>query len=210
VTAASGPGEASSHRPGGADFRQVGELLGELDLLCLGECSGSGDETEEKADSRSGSRTDSQGGLLSRGPGIERLLAMRWEDIVGTDIAQNSAPVRLTNGRLVVTTSSAAWAQTLQLMAEDIRQRTNDALQCDAVRGVVFRHAGWEHRPGRTGQTGSEGGGPRGDEHGRHFSEEEKAALRQVETLDLSPALKEKIARAMRVSFVRGRQDLGR
>jgi hypothetical protein len=73
----------------------------------------------------------------------ERLAAV-WAEVVGDEVAHNARPAQLRGGRLVVTTSSSAWAQTLQLMSEMIIVRLNGRLGEGAVDKAVFRHAGWE------------------------------------------------------------------
>ena len=59
-------------------------------------------------------------------------------------MAGNARPVQLRDGRLVVTTSSSAWAQTLQLMSEMVRARLNERLGDGSHRagGVPARRVG--------------------------------------------------------------------
>ncbi len=78
-----------------------------------------------------------------------RRVAEVWDEAVGPEIAANARPVQLRQGRLVVSTSSSAWAQTLQFMGEAVRVRLNESLQTDEIRTVFFRHAGWEAPPDR-------------------------------------------------------------
>jgi hypothetical protein len=84
------------------------------------------------------------GGTTAREAGLNQRLADVWADVVGAEIAANARPAQLRDGRLVVTTSSSAWAQTLQLMSEMIIARLNERLGEGAVQKAVFRHAGWE------------------------------------------------------------------
>lgn len=48
------------------------------------------------------------------------LLAAGWADIVGAEVAANSAPVRLADGTLVVVTRSSAWSHQLSFLAERV------------------------------------------------------------------------------------------
>jgi hypothetical protein len=171
-----------------------------------------------------------------------RLLAAIWANVVGDEVAANARPVQLRKGRLVVSASSSAWAQTLQLMSEPIAAGLCKHLGDGVVTSVVFRHAGWEEReigssPARRrvgGQRDSRDrrttsselpqGGAMGvrtaghlasaerPDHGgaggaKTLTDEQRAALAEVDMLGLSPALRDQIARAMEAAFVRAQQD---
>jgi hypothetical protein len=164
----------------GPDFARLGDLLGEVGPL------------------------RSSGAAPDTGPDTGRRLASLWADAVGAEIAENAEPLRMNNGRLAVATSSSAWAQTLQLMAGEIRARLNALLQTDEVEEITFRHAGWEDR-GRGGLSGAPA-----PVQGEQLSEEQRAALGEVEGLDLDPGLRDKITQAMQASFVRAEQDSDR
>jgi hypothetical protein len=111
------------------DFARIGDLLPP------------GSEGAAAARPAAGTAPDARGSDLSR-----RLAAV-WAEVVGDEVAANARPVQLRDGRLVVTTSSSAWAQTLQLMSEMVRARLNERLGDRAIDRVVFRHAGWEGSP---------------------------------------------------------------
>lgn len=83
-----------------------------------------------------------------------RLLTLAWPEVVGAEVAANARPVQLRQNRLVVTTSSSVWAQTLQFMSATIITALNERLGEDAVTQIVFRHAGWEQH-----QSGTSAGG---------------------------------------------------
>ena len=163
--------------------------------------------------------TTSSSGATTRdvaSPSPERMLAVIWPDVVGAEVAVNTRPVQLRNKRLVVSTSSSVWAQTLQFMAVAIAAGINERLGADIVGQVVFHHAGWEESPRkRAGSTPREGGSraatPTGDDEAPAvagaLSEEQRSALAAVETLDLTPELRERMLRAMRASFVRGEKE---
>jgi hypothetical protein len=74
----------------------------------------------------------------------QRLVAV-WPEVVGAEVAANARPVQLRDGRLVATTSSSAWAQTLQLMSPMIVAGLNERLGAETIDRAVFRHAGWDN-----------------------------------------------------------------
>jgi hypothetical protein len=166
------------------------------------------------------------------GDDLSQQLAAVWEDVVGAEVAANARPVQLREGRLVVTTSSSAWAQTLQLMSDMVVARLNERLGGGSVGRAVFRHAGWEDFPrsaetprqtaparrdpkGDAGTRSGSGPGPAraeastGDDMGG-FSEDEKRALADVEELLLPASTKAAIRKAMMAGFVRSKQDFDR
>jgi predicted nucleic acid-binding Zn ribbon protein len=59
-----------------------------------------------------------------------------WPHAVGDVVAAQAEPTGERDGVLVVTCSSAVWAQELDLMAPDLVSRLNAALGTDAVRGL--------------------------------------------------------------------------
>ncbi len=139
-----------------------------------------------------------------------QLLALAWPEIVGEEVAANATPVQLRQGRLVVSASSSAWAQTLQLMGDAVIARVNERLGPGTVERVVFRHAGWEgsggHAASGTTRTESRSSGEAADlakaPAGGAVSGEE-AAVAEVRGLGLGPELEEAIVRAVRASFRR-------
>ena len=168
----------------GPDFERLGDLLGEVGAL---------------RSSRAGSEATPEPGLDTG-----RRLASLWADAVGPEIAENTEPLRVKQGRLVVAASSSAWAQTLQFMVCESKARLNALMESEEVQEISFQHAGWEDRP-RYGEKGTPA--PPG---GEELSDEQRAALGEVERLDLDPELREKIRQAMQASFGRGQQDSGR
>ena len=121
---------------------------------------------------------------------------------MGPEMAANARPVQLSRGRLVVATSSSAWAQTLGYMEEDLKAKLNEHLGSGTVNTVVFRHAGWEERPRRTA------GPPSAAKAAKPgpLSQEQVEALAKVEELGLPSEIRDRIVRAMKASFVRGQQ----
>ena len=74
----------------------------------------------------------------------------RWAQIVGTDLAAHTTPERLSDGELVVTADSTAWATQLRLLAAELIRRLNAELGDNTVRRVQVRGPGAGTR--RTGQ----------------------------------------------------------
>jgi hypothetical protein len=137
-----------------------------------------------------------------------RLLALIWPDVVGAEVAANARPVQLKGGRLTVSASSAAWAQTLQFMSADICARLQETLGAGVVQQVVFRHAGWDEPAPRQAPQALVGSSEApGEARERALSPDQKEALAALEALDLPGDLRARIARAMEAAFVRGEQD---
>jgi predicted nucleic acid-binding Zn ribbon protein len=62
-----------------------------------------------------------------------------WEDAVGAVIAAQAEPTGEHDGVLVVTCSSAVWAQELDLMAPDLIAQLNGLLGAERVRALRCR-----------------------------------------------------------------------
>jgi hypothetical protein len=169
------------------DFGRVGDLLGDFCETAAAPAAGPGREQH----------AEWPGGRAARGD-TARTLAAAWPRIAGAEVAANAVPVQLKAGRLVVSTSSSVWAHTLQYMAHDLMSRLNDYLGPGAVKQIVFRHAGWEERP--HGETPAQREAA-GQEPGQ------KDALAQLEGLDMPPAIREAMARAMKAAFIRSQRD---
>ncbi|GAB4248094.1 MAG: hypothetical protein Kow00129_08780 [Thermoleophilia bacterium] len=136
-----------------------------------------------------------------------------WLAATGEEISRNACPRSFKRGRLVVATSSSVWAQTLQLMSGQIRERLNGRLREAPVREIVFRPAGWDPGGGLGGPRPL--GGPPGLEgHGeskhhrpaeRELSREEEAAVERVMATACDPELGRRIAEAMKASLRRSK-----
>jgi hypothetical protein len=230
------------------DFDRLGDLLPEAsEAAAEGAGRGAGTPGGPAASNGSGSFARvSQPSAEDPRPGarhapglpaseLNQRLAAVWADAVGPEVAGNAKPVQLRNGRLVVTTSSSPWAQTLQLMSEMVIARVNERLGERVVERVVFRHAGWEDfsaadeltgrgkrmrgpalRPARATSgatepsTAAEPLRVEPPDEPAGFSEEEKQALADIELLPLPASAKAAIRDAMKAGFVRARQDFGR
>ena len=67
------------------------------------------------------------------------LLAAGWADIVGAEVAANSAPVRLADGTLVVVTRSSAWSHQLSFLAERVLGAVAARLPSSGIERLRFR-----------------------------------------------------------------------
>ena len=56
-----------------------------------------------------------------------------WSEAVGPSIAEHARPTAERGGVVTVSCSASVWAQELDLMAEQIIQRLNDALRAGSV-----------------------------------------------------------------------------
>jgi predicted nucleic acid-binding Zn ribbon protein len=72
---------------------------------------------------------------MRRGVALGRL-ARAWPEVVGPDLARQTAPRALDGGSLLVAATSAAWGSQVRFLAPEIRRRANDALGIDEVRSV--------------------------------------------------------------------------
>jgi hypothetical protein len=181
--------------PAADEFKRVGDLLGDV---CEAVASPGRPE-----DPRTRNERDQTVGTTSSPSELSRSLAQAWPEVVGAEVAANTTPVQLRAGRLVVSTSSSAWAQTLQYMSKDLSARLNQRLGTDIVSQIVFRHAGWqERRPGETAAGQSTEAVTVGA-----LSREQEQALADLNGLALPPSVREQMERAMRASFVRTQRD---
>ncbi len=75
-----------------------------------------------------------------------------WEQTVGELVAAQAEPTAAHDGVVVVTCSSAVWAQELDLIADDLIERLNSALGGGAVRALRCQAAparGWARQSAR-------------------------------------------------------------
>jgi hypothetical protein len=177
------------------DFGRVGDLLG-------GFCEAASVPASNEVRPGEGQHAARPAGGVARGD-IARALAAAWPRIAGAEVAANTAPVQLKAGRLVVSASSSVWAHTLQYMAEDLMSQLNEYLGADTVKRIVFRHAGWEERPHGGALVRQEVA----DQELGELSQAQSEALAQLEGLDMPPAIREAMGRAMKASFVRSQRD---
>jgi Dna[CI] antecedent, DciA len=67
------------------------------------------------------------------------LLQAGWIDIVGVEVAGNSAPVRVADGTLVVVTRSSAWSHQLSFLAERVLAAVAARLPSCGIERLRFR-----------------------------------------------------------------------
>jgi hypothetical protein len=191
------------------DFDRLGDLLKDVCGLPPAASGGAAAAGRDAAEAQ-GARSERADPQRNDPRGATRLLALAWPEIVGDEVAANATPVQLRQGRLVVSASSSAWAQTLQLMGDAVVARVNERLGPGTVERVVFRHAGWEgsggHAASGTTCTASRSGGEAADLAKAPASRaegDEEAAVAEVRGLGLGPELEEAIVRTVRASFRR-------
>jgi len=76
-----------------------------------------------------------RGRRLAAGLALGRL-ARRWREVVGERLADESAPLRLDGGLLLVRVSSAAWATQVRFLADAVAKEANSVLGSQVVRTV--------------------------------------------------------------------------
>jgi len=69
----------------------------------------------------------------------DALIWKRWEDIVGSVIAEHARPVWIKGGKLKVKVSDPIWLQELGFMEEQIKEKINTHLGRKAVEKIEFR-----------------------------------------------------------------------
>jgi predicted nucleic acid-binding Zn ribbon protein len=82
------------------------------------------------------------------------LLTAGWNDIVGDDVAANSAPLRIANGTLLVVVPSSAWSHQLSFLSERIVSAVAERLPAAGVERLRFR-VGTLPKRGRGGRRGA-------------------------------------------------------
>lgn len=61
----------------------------------------------------------------------------RWREVVGDAVADHAEPETFTDGRLVVRTSSTAWATQLSLLLPQLQRRIEEQIGPEVVREIV-------------------------------------------------------------------------
>jgi hypothetical protein len=77
------------------------------------------------------------------------LLNAGWNEIVGDDVAANSAPLRIVNGTLLVVVRSSAWSHQLSFLSERIVTAVAERLPAAGVERLRFRVGTLPQRGGR-------------------------------------------------------------
>ena len=69
----------------------------------------------------------------------EHELIVRWEELVGTAIANHATPKRFTHGTLWVSVDDAGWRHQLSLDRVALRDRLNATLGMPIIEEIVLR-----------------------------------------------------------------------
>jgi hypothetical protein len=64
-----------------------------------------------------------------------------WDEIVGFEIAENTAPHRIQNGTLLIKTKSPAWAHELRAISETIKNKINAVAGQKVIKEIRFFHS---------------------------------------------------------------------
>jgi len=79
-------------------------------------------------------------GLLGQRPWASGIalgeLGRRWGSVVGERLGQETDPVALEGGVLLIRASSAAWAAQIRFLASEVRIRANEVLLGGSIREV--------------------------------------------------------------------------
>jgi predicted nucleic acid-binding Zn ribbon protein len=79
-------------------------------------------------------------GLLGQRPWASGIslgeLGRRWGSVVGERLGQETAPVALEGGVLLIRATSTAWAAQVRFLASEVRARANDVLVGGPIRDV--------------------------------------------------------------------------
>lgn len=67
-----------------------------------------------------------------------------WPEVVGPSVASRAQPLRIINGTLTVTVSSAAWMQELRFLTTMMKEKLNDRLGAALVKEIVLRPGTFE------------------------------------------------------------------
>jgi len=129
----------------------------------------------------------------------EHRAVVLWPRLVGEDIARNSAATGVRDHVLLVSATTHAWAQTLDLMKPQVMGRLQERLGKDVVRDIHFS-AG--RRPPRRKPPG--GAQP---PQAKPLSDKERAEAEQAAALVQDPELREHAARAF-ASLIGARRRL--
>lgn len=62
-----------------------------------------------------------------------------WSEVVGTTLACRAQPVRIINGTLTVSVSSAPWMQELRFMTAMMKEKLNLRLGSEVIREIVLK-----------------------------------------------------------------------
>ena len=85
----------------------------------------------------------------------------RWDEIVGAELAAHTRPERFSDGELLVSADSTAWATQVRLLAATLVRRVNEELGNGMVKRVRVRGPAPPRRAGPLRVRG--GRGPNGD-----------------------------------------------
>ena len=75
--------------------------------------------------------------------GIEEQKAIKiWDKIVGPKISNNTEPISIKNGVIIIKTNNSVWRQELQFQKQKIIKKLNQKLKKKIIREIIFK---WTH-----------------------------------------------------------------
>lgn len=72
--------------------------------------------------------------------GVEQQKALKlWGEIVGDSIANNTEPMSVKNGTMVIKTTNPVWKQELQIQKTEIIKKLNYRLRKNIIKEIRFK-----------------------------------------------------------------------
>tara|TARA_B100000579_G_C22384134_1_gene644230 strand:- start:365 stop:640 length:276 start_codon:yes stop_codon:yes gene_type:complete len=72
--------------------------------------------------------------------GIEEQKAIKiWDKIVGPKISNNTEPISIKNGVIIIKTNNSVWRQELQFQKQKIIKKLNQKLKKKIIREIIFK-----------------------------------------------------------------------
>ena len=62
-----------------------------------------------------------------------------WSDIVGSDVAKRTKPIKISKDTLIIKVANSVWANELSLMSRQILKKINDFVGEEVIKDLKFR-----------------------------------------------------------------------
>ncbi len=62
-----------------------------------------------------------------------------WSEIVGTDVAKRTKPIKIFKDTLIIKVANSVWANELSLMSRQILKKINDFVGEEVIKDLKFR-----------------------------------------------------------------------
>jgi hypothetical protein len=73
------------------------------------------------------------------------LLLLRWQELVGSQIAKQSQPEFIKDGVLQVRVENSVWLNHLRFLGEELRQKLNEKLSPQEIKEIRFRQGSLDY-----------------------------------------------------------------